>query len=60
MTDTDTDAMEWTKVKALNSDGSVECEDGHSFTAKIDHEGTFIISDGLKTYLSVGQTICHS
>lgn len=51
--------MEWTKVKALNSDGGVECEDGYAFSGKIDHEGTFIIFDGLKAYLSIGQTICH-
>lgn len=59
MPDADTDAMEWTKVKALNSDGGVECEDGYAFSGKIDHEGTFIIFDGLKAYLSIGQTICH-
>lgn len=57
---TDTDSMKWTKIRSLNSDGTVECEDGHLFTAQLDHEGTFILSNGLKAYLEPGQTICHA
>lgn len=51
--------MQYSKIKSISSDVCVILEDGFTFYAQMDSEGTFINDTTVNLYISVGNTVGH-